>query len=50
MGDDKIPKDVLKLGGILSRESGVPLDNIVGDLSDKMQRVQGMRKSAEGKM
>ena len=46
---DKIPRDALKIAGALSRESGVPLDDILHAPHVKAGEVAEKRKSDSGK-
>lgn len=46
---DKIPNDALKIAGALSRESNVPLDDILHDHHVKAVKVAKKRKSDLGK-
>lgn len=46
---DKIPRDGLKIAGALSRESGVPLDNILHAHHVKAEEVAQKRQSDSGK-
>ena len=45
----KIPKDALKIAATVSKESGVPLDNILDAHAKKAERIDKMIRSTSGK-